>query len=103
MQSSSTIARNHVDGVVIRSKDGPVLIDYVTKGAKLVASIKFQQTFFWAKLASMVASYASHGPALSNPCVPKLDVMALGTLVQAHGVPDTVTVNSIYWFQYYFK
>ncbi|CAA3026979.1 subtilisin-like protease [Olea europaea subsp. europaea] len=94
IRTSSTIARNHVDGASFfgyidldgiryspfgsrtyynslfwcngeRSKDVPVLIDYVTKGAKPVASIKFQQTFFGAKLASMVASLASHGPALS--------------------------------------
>ncbi|CAI9786646.1 unnamed protein product [Fraxinus pennsylvanica] len=78
-------------GVVITSKDAPVLINYVTKGAKPVASIKFQQTFFGAKPAPMVASYTSRGPALSNPGILKPDVMAPGTLVLAYWVPDTKT------------
>ncbi|CAA3020653.1 subtilisin-like protease [Olea europaea subsp. europaea] len=78
-------------GVVIRCKDAPVLIDYLTKGAKPVASIRFQQTFFGAKPAPMVASYTSRGPALSNPGVLKPDVMAPGTLVLAPWVPDTET------------
>ncbi|CAI9786468.1 unnamed protein product [Fraxinus pennsylvanica] len=80
-------------GVVISSEDAPVLIDYVRKGAKPVASIKFQQTFFGEKPAPVVASYTSRGPAPSYPGVLKPDVMAPGTLVLASWIPDSVTAN----------
>ncbi|XP_022843071.1 subtilisin-like protease SBT1.9 [Olea europaea var. sylvestris] len=78
-------------GVVISTEDAPLLINYVTKSAKPIASIEFQQTFFGAKPAPVVASYTSHGPAPSYPSVLKPDVMAPGTNVLASWIPDTAT------------
>ncbi|KAL2512676.1 Subtilisin-like serine endopeptidase family protein [Abeliophyllum distichum] len=78
-------------GVVISSADAPVLFDYVKKVARPSASIKFQQTFFGAKPAPVVASYTSRGPAPSYPRVLKPDVMAPGSLVLASWIPGSET------------
>ncbi|KAL3845164.1 hypothetical protein ACJIZ3_002567 [Penstemon smallii] len=78
-------------GVVISVKDAPILIDYVTKGVKPFASIKFQQTLVGTQPAPVVASYTSRGPAPSYPGVLKPDIMAPGSLVLASWIPNTAT------------
>ncbi|CAA3026982.1 subtilisin-like protease [Olea europaea subsp. europaea] len=49
---------------------GNVLIDYVTEGAKLVASIKFQQTFFGAKPAPMASLHFLSPAAIRSAAGP---------------------------------
>ncbi|KAI3460189.1 hypothetical protein Pfo_016852 [Paulownia fortunei] len=80
-------------GVVISTKDAPIVIDYATKGVKPFASIKFQQTLVGTKPAPVVASYTSRGPAPSYPGILKPDVMAPGSLVLASWIPNTRTAS----------
>ncbi|KAK4487876.1 hypothetical protein RD792_003614 [Penstemon davidsonii] len=79
-------------GIVISTKDAEILISYVEKDAKPIASIKFQQTLVGAQVpAPVVASYTSRGPSPSCPGVLKPDVMAPGTLVLASWIPNAQT------------
>ncbi|XP_075484921.1 subtilisin-like protease SBT3 [Primulina tabacum] len=82
-------------GVVIGTKDAPILLDYATTKnvTPPYASISFQQTLIGSKPAPVVASYTSRGPAPSYPGILKPDIMAPGTLVLASWIPGTPTAS----------
>ncbi|KAJ0024405.1 hypothetical protein Pint_07995 [Pistacia integerrima] len=80
-------------GVVISSKDAPVVINYATTDKRPSATIKFQQTILGTKPAPAVALYTSRGPSPYFPGILKPDIMAPGSQVLASWIPTDPTAR----------